>query len=415
MNISSFEDHRVEEQISAVDTPSTSESISKKVKRRFTFKRDKKKSKSPQETIEESSSEQHSREFRDAFNSSPSPYKMDGQNSENSSLASSSAMHLSIPSDLHHLNRSNPGSAENVSQCGTNAGGKSELRGSVSAEFESQEVRMPFQVGGEEEGQAWSHDNHPGVHQGQVTTVKDASGGDIHRLEVVDDIGRPKEGGDRSQPGAAFAPGKPSGVDAATQVESPENPTVFVFPSPVPTSAKTGPIASAESADTPTSSDLPSSAKTLLAKMGASSTSSPEHQNPSSSSNSTPTKTKTVTITRRISEGLILRKLPTQKDILSRYGHVSVGSDLGGSPLREVREAEASHARSSSDIVVTRKISSTSEPALGVASVPPPEVPRPVTSQGFASPKSFSVSDEKNLKTCSTESLISEIEKSHGE
>ena len=121
MNRSSLEDHRVGEQISVVDTPSTSESISKKVKRLFTFKRDKKKSKSPQETIEESSSEQqHSKEFRDALNSSLFPY--------NSSLASSSAMHLSIPSGLHHLNRSNPGSAENVSQCGTNATFFNELK-----------------------------------------------------------------------------------------------------------------------------------------------------------------------------------------------------------------------------------------------------------------------------------------------
>ena len=44
MNRSSFEDHRVGEQISVVDAPSTSESISKKVNRLFTFKRDKKNS-----------------------------------------------------------------------------------------------------------------------------------------------------------------------------------------------------------------------------------------------------------------------------------------------------------------------------------------------------------------------------------
>ena len=423
-----------------MDTPPTSQNH--KVKRRFTFKRDKKKSKKTQDTIEESL--EHPRGFREAFNSSPSPNKTDGQNSENSSLASGSALRLSVPNDLCHLNHSNSASAENISGYGANSTslseGKSEMRGSISAEFESQEVRVPFRVevedDGKEGGRGWLHDSQPGVHQSQVTVeVSSSDGGDggsgaAHRSSKVGDAIRLEEKGrDRAQPEAS----SPPFITPSTTTQSEDAAAVFLFPSPthstVPNSTNTP---HSSRADTTSRPDLPAPAKTPLAPLNAegSASSSPDHHgtspSSSSSSNSTPTKTKTVTITRKISESHALRKLPTQKEILSRYGRASVSSDLGAATaLRVVKETEAvAHARSSSDLALPSRLDSyVYTPALSAA---PPLPPRPVTSLGFtlsssslpkeSNGKAAKVLDEEEvLKTCSIESLISAIENSRGE
>ena len=101
----------------------------------------------------------------------------------------------------------------------------------------------------------------------------------------------------------------------------------------------------------------------------------------------------------------------------------------GAATLREVKETGGAHARSSSDLALpTREDSYVSTPALSATPTLPPEVPRPVTSLGFAlssssssSPKASNgkapkvLDEEEMLKTCSTESLISAIENSHGE
>eukprot|EP00731_Ephydatia_muelleri_P015189 Em0008g909a len=460
---SSADEHHVGEELPVGDMPPNSQN-NKKVKRRFTFKKDRKKPKGTQDIIEEPS--EHPRAFREAFNSSPSPNKMDGQNSENSSLASNSALRLSVPSDLHNLNHSNSASAENISEfeasCTTSSSiiveGRSKLRESVSSEFESQEARVPYQVeaegvdDGEEGWRGWSRDSQPRVEQSQVTVEissndvgsgggggggdgggGDGGGGDSGILSsgVVGDIIRPKErGGDRGQQEASSSSTTPLGVENAIRSEDlPHSTAVFTFPSPVHSAV----VTVAESLNDTLSPDLPTSAKNPLTppKTEASVTSSPDHHSvspssSSSSSSSMPTKTKTVTITRRISESHALRKLPTQKDILSRYGRASVSSDMGGAAtLREVKEAGGAHARSSSDLALpTREDSYVSTPALSATPTLPPEVPRPVTSLGFAlssssSPKASNgkapkvLDEEEVLKTCSTESLISAIENSH--
>eukprot|EP00731_Ephydatia_muelleri_P011341 Em0006g235a len=372
---SSAEDHHVGKEPPVVDMPPTSQS-SKKVKRRFTFKRDKKKSKGTQDTIEESL--EHTRGFRKAFNSSPSPNTTDGQNSENSSLASNFALRLSVPSDLHTLNHSNSASVENVSDCTSSVlEGKSKLRGSVSAEFKTQEVRVPFQVevevvdGGEEGRQGWSHDSQPRVQQSQVT------------MEVSSNVGGSGDGGSGdggSGDGGSGDGGSGDGGSGDVMVVVRQR---HQLPHP------------------------------------------PDHHSMSpSSSNSTPTKTKTVTISRRISKSHAPCKLPTQKDILSRYGHASVSSDMGVAvTLRDVKEMEVAHAQSSSDLVLSSGNSYVSMPALNGMPMLPLEVARPMTSLWFMSSSSPKVSNEKApkvlddeemlFKTCSTESLISVIENSH--
>ncbi|KAL5500671.1 hypothetical protein EMCRGX_G012265 [Ephydatia muelleri] len=535
---SSAEDHHVGKEPPVVDMPPTSQS-SKKVKRRFTFKRDKKKSKGTQDTIEESL--EHTRGFRKAFNSSPSPNTTDGQNSENSSLASNFALRLSVPSDLHNLNHSNSASVENVSDCTSSVlEGKSKLRGSVSAEFKTQEVRVPFQVevevvdGGEEGRQGWSHDSQPRVQQSQVTMEVssnvggsgdggsgdggsgdggsgdggsgdggsgdggsgdggsgdggsgdggsgdggsgdggsgdggsgdggsgdgcsgdggsgdggsgdggsgDGGSGDGGSGDGGSGDGGSGDGGSGDGVGVGGSSGDGgsgdggSGDGGSGDGGSGDGGSVDGGSGDGGSGdGGSGVGGSGDGGSGSSGSGICRSGETFPSLPRPPSPCSrqrhqlphpPDHHSMSpSSSNSTPTKTKTVTISRRISKSHAPCKLPTQKDILSRYGHASVSSDMGVAvTLRDVKEMEVAHAQSSSDLVLSSGNSYVSMPALNGMPMLPLEVARPMTSLWFMSSSSPKVSNEKApkvlddeemlFKTCSTESLISVIENSH--